>query len=97
MELKTIEDIVEKILSERYEARLDDFILYGFVLQQLGYNLDMPLKHFLVAHKREGMPSFKSVERARRKVQERNKSLKDVEMSKIRDKEQDKYINYNRS
>ena len=97
MELKTIEDIVKKILAERYEARLDDFILYGFVLQQLGYSLDMPLKHFLVAHKREGMPSFKSVERARRKVQAKHEELKDKRMSAIRDDEQKKYVDYNRS
>lgn len=48
MELKTIEDMVKDSMEKIYDARSDDFRLYGCVLNRLGVNMkDITLYDFL--------------------------------------------------
>lgn len=87
---KNLEDIVLNALEKIKLARQDDFILYGVVLQSLGVNLNRPLKDLFIYHKEMGCPSFESVTRCRRKIQETRRDLIDCSTAKIRkDKEEE--------
>ena len=74
--LKTIEGKVRSILQENEDARNDDMILYlalcNLYLKDAG---TMPLAEIMTRHKELGLPSFESVGRTRRKLQERHPEL----------------------
>ena len=96
MRLKDLQEIVYKILQKWTIARVDDFALYGFVLKELGIDLNMSLKHFLGSHKSIKAPIFESVSRCRRKLQEKHPELAEAKMVDVRTKEQEKYIEWSR-
>ena len=75
--LKSTEEIVIDVLRRNERARKDDFILYGSVLRQLGVDLHMSLKTYLARAKESKMPSFETVSRCRRHLQELMPELKD--------------------
>ena len=91
--------LVKKILEELPEARNNDMLLYYRVCEARNRTcLGMPFGMVLVNLKEFKLPSFKSVERARRKVQEKHPELaarKDIK--DVRKEEENKYINYARS
>lgn len=70
--LKTIEGKVKSVLQENEDARNDDMVLYlalcNLYLKDAGA---MPLAQILLNHKELGLPSFESVGRTRRKLQEK--------------------------
>ncbi len=74
--LKTIEGKVRSILQENEDARNDDMVLY-LVLCNLYLNHagSMPLAEIMTRYKELGLPSFESVGRTRRKLQERHPEL----------------------
>lgn len=93
--LRNIENIVKTILEERPETRGDDFILYAYFINK--YNpklLDVTAGAFLMSHDDLGVPNIKSVERARRKVQEKHPELLSEEKKKKRAEEEQTYIEY---
>ena len=94
---QNLEEIVLKSLEKFKLARKDDFILYGVVLQNLGVNLNRPIKDLFIYHKEMGAPSFASVTRCRRKIYEKRQDLIDWSTAKIRREEQDKFEEYSRS
>lgn len=61
-----------KMIMEKYPVTRDsDFKLYGFVCLLLcPETLDMSFRYVLWNHAKLGMPSYESVTRARRKMQE---------------------------
>ncbi len=74
--LKTVEGKVKAILQKNEDARNDDMVLYlalcNLYLKDAG---NMPLAQIMTNHKGLGLPSFESVGRTRRKLQERHPEL----------------------
>ena len=94
--LKTIEGKVRAVLQENEDARNDDMVLYlalcNLYLKDAGA---MPLAQILLNHKELGLPSFESVGRTRRKLQEKcPELLGSVRMQKIRAKGEKAYRRY---
>ena len=94
--LKTIEGKVRAVLQENEDARNDDMVLYlalcNLYLKDAGA---MPLAQILLNHKELGLPSFESVGRTRRKLQEKYPELLgSVRMQKIRAKGEKAYSRY---
>lgn len=93
MKITMIEPMVEKALRENKETRKDDFVLYYEVAKQI-VNPDITLKGALLNHKKLGLPPFESVSRCRRKLQERDNSLKDTETATYREAQEQEFIDY---
>lgn len=94
--IQTTEQLVYNALTSNENARQDDYILYGVILKNCGIDLHISLGSFLVNHKKLKAPSFKSVERARRKLEAKHPELIDKETKAFREQEEKKYIRYNR-
>lgn len=93
--LKNIEDVVEKILDIRDDARENDDILYLYVCEYFHRgSSSMTLKDFLKTRNKTTCPNFTSVTRIRRKVFKKRPELKPKEMTRIREDAIDDYINY---
>lgn len=88
------EKLVKHALKINTKARDNDQILYGQVLLDLGFDLNMSLREFLRGNYEQEIPSFKSVERARRKLQELHKELQGIKKNS-RLEESSEYIAYN--
>lgn len=74
--IKTIEKIVLDILENNLRSREDDFILYGAVLRRVGIDLkNTNLYYFLANAKGKKYPSFETVSRCRRHIQELRQDL----------------------
>ncbi len=94
--LKTIEGKVKVILQKNEDARNDDMMLYlalcNLYLEDAG---NMPLAQIMTKHKELGLPSFESVGRTRRKLQERHPELLgSVRKQKIRAAGEKAYCKY---
>lgn len=96
MKEKTIEEITFEVLKEKPWAREDDFLLFGSVLKRCGFDLDMPLKEFLLVAKKMNAPSLESVPRARRKIFENYPELQPLETKLKREEKEREYIKYSR-
>lgn len=94
--LNQLKNIVTRILTEREDARKDDFILFSYVLDEMGVPLNFDMRTMLHNHIIFGLPSFESITRARRKVQEENPELKDLKAVEIRTAEQEEYKEFAR-
>lgn len=88
------EKLVKNALIKNVNARDDDNKLYGQVLLDLGFDLNISLRDFLKRNYEMKIPSFKSVERARRKLQELHKELQGTKKDG-RLEESSEYIAYN--
>ena len=90
--VNVIENRVKEILQEYPETRENDNLLYTKYIEE--YHYVEFNKNTFVHYEKYGLPSFKTIERNRRKIQnEQNyfKASKDIE-KKRREAEQD-YIN----
>ena len=102
MELKQLKDIVIETLKQFDFTRGDDDLLYLNVLIKLDAKIptenlivDMRLADFFTYRKRYGFPSFESVSRCRRKVQEENPALRPCEaIQKGREIQQERFYNF---
>ena len=97
--LKTIEGKVKSILQKNGDARNDDMVLYlalcNLYLADAG---NMPLAQILTNHKELGLPSFESVGRTRRKLQEKHPELLgSLRMQKLRARGEKAYRRYAKS
>lgn len=95
--LKKLEDVIKPILEEYPQTREDDFILYAQLISK--YNpklLNITTGAFLMAHNTLKVPNIKSVERARRKVQEKHPELASERAKRRRAIEQQAYVQYGR-
>lgn len=93
-----VEKIVEKILEENIETRKDDFKLILEVFNKINENTKyIKFSYVLQNHKAMGLPSFESITRARRKIQERRQDLVDNKTAVKREEEIEEYEEYSRS
>ncbi|MCR5705168.1 MAG: hypothetical protein K6G85_11225 [Eubacterium sp.] len=96
--LKKIEDNVKAILEEKKETRGDDYVLYAEYVDRFFPDLrGKSFKELFCQHKELGLPSFESITRLRRKIQERSLALRPTESTRQKRKsaEQD-FISYAR-
>ena len=97
--LKTIENKVKTILKKNADARNDDKVLYlvlcNLCLDDAGA---MPLAEIMMQHKSLGLPSFESVSRTRRRLQEKHPELLgSLRMQKLRARGEKAYRKYAKS
>jgi hypothetical protein len=95
--IKKTEDIVLDVLENNLKARQDDFILYGAVLKRLGVDLKQGLYEFLAKAKENKMPSFETVTRCRRHIQELRLDLVDNKIAIAREENIERFKEYNLS
>lgn len=95
--IKNIEQYVLQTLEENPKSRCDDFILYGGVLKRMAVDIYMPLGVFLAEAKKNKMPSFETVSRARRLVQTFRKDLVDDDAKKVREQQEKEIRDYSKS
>ena len=94
--LNTVKNIVSRVLEKHEEAKKDDFILFSYVLDEIGVPTNFDMRTMLHNHKIFGLPSFASVTRARRKIQAEFKALTDAKTVEIRAAEQEEYKEFAR-
>lgn len=94
--LNKIKNIVIRVLEEHEEARKDDFVLLGYVLDELGVPINFDMRTMLNNHVIFGLPSFESITRARRKVQAEHPEYKEAKAVEIRAAEQEEYKEFAR-
>lgn len=94
MKFTFLEPLVEKALRSCEEAKKDDFILYLNVIELMEVDVNSSIKNLLMKHKSFKLPPFESVSRMRRKIQERNHELRDVQTYNNRQDAQQDYIDY---
>lgn len=92
-----MEERVRELLENIPETRKSDELLYAMYIEQY-YNIEFN-KHTFVNYQQYQLPSFKSIERTRRDIQVKNKSLVDKNKQEARaeigEKYKDYYINEN--
>lgn len=92
-----IESVVKEILTSIPATRSDDYLLYREMCSRLCPQAGaLPLSTALERHKSLGMPSWETVSRCRRKVQERCPELRDPATAKVRAEEEQQYKEYAR-
>lgn len=74
MRVQKVRPLVYEVLVNNPVARGDDFILINEVLKNF-VNEQMPLETVLTHHVELGVPSFASIIRIRRKIQEQHPEL----------------------
>lgn len=67
--LNKTNEIVLQVLEKHPKARDDDFVLYGFVIYYMGYNIDQSVRHFLGTAEQTGAPAFATITKCRRTLQ----------------------------
>ena len=93
--LINIEKIVENILEERIDARVNDDILYMHVCEHCHQgSSSMTMRNFWESRNIISCPSFASVTRARRKIFEKRPELKPPKVTELREKAMHDYIDY---
>jgi len=89
MEIQKIKDVVEEILKEDTRARNSDTWLIFQTLRAMGFNIFIDFKQL-----RE-MPSFETITRSRRYIQNNEgKYLSDEQMIKLRKEQEIKHKEY---
>lgn len=92
--MKNYYNIVKRILTDNSETRDDDMYLYALVVAESGLvGVDEPFYSVLAAAKEKKLPSYESVSRARRKVQEKEPDLRGHRY-KVRKLEEGEYREY---
>lgn len=95
MAKKDILAFVESILRKFPKTRDDDFLLYGYICYNTDADVwDKTFGYVMVNHQKLGLPSYESVTRARRKLQEIDPGLrgkKYAKRKKIQEEYREKY------
>lgn len=87
-----MEERVRELLENIPETRKSDELLYAMYIEQY-YNIEFN-KHTFVNYQQYQLPSFKSIERTRRDIQVKNKSLVDKSKQEARIEIEEKYKDY---
>lgn len=94
--IKNTEEYVLTVLERNLKARTDDFILFGGVLKEMGVDLRHTSVYDLLANaKFMGIPSFETVTRCRRHIQELRQDLKDGRTAIAREERKEDFKIYN--
>lgn len=89
------EEIVKPILEQHPETREDDFLLYAEVIREYRPELaELSVLDFFVAHRDLYCPSYESLSRVRRRLQEKYPELQSEKAKAKRAKEQAVYVAY---
>ena len=107
MEIIKLYDLVKKLLQEKEELRGDDDLLYLAVVQKVHPHWDngrintdiknAPIGEFFTMRKSAKLPTFESVTRCRRKVQEERPDLKPCEkIQEAREEQEEKFYNFSK-
>ena len=89
------EDIVKPILEEYPETRDDDFLLYAAVIEKCRPDLqNLSVIDFLTMHKDLYCPSYESVSRVRRRLQNKYPELASERAKARRSKQEAEYRAY---
>lgn len=91
--LYEVQELVYRALVDNPTTRSDDFIL---ILEVLSNYCDkgITLEGVIRNHKELGIPSFETITRARRKIQETHKELIDEKAKKVRKEEEKDFKEY---
>lgn len=92
---KNLKPIVKRILLDNEEAREDDFVLIGEIIAYFG-GADLTISDVAYHHFEYGLPSFESVTRCRRKIQNECPELRTVKGVTLREIEKQEYIEMSR-
>lgn len=91
------EEIVKPILEQHPETRGDDFLLYAEVIREYRPELaELSVIDFFVAHKDLYCPSYESVSRVRRRLQQKHPELLSEKAKEKRAKEEAIYRAYSK-
>lgn len=94
MKIKTLEATIEALLRKYPKLRGNDRKLYLAYLWKKGYPLDVTIKDFF---NDDTYPSYESVTRCRRKLQERfPELLPEKEIREERKRNKERYLDYAR-
>ena len=94
MKIRTVEPYVLEVLTTNKQSRKDDFILIECVIEKMVGITDLSFKTIMLNHKELNIPSFETITRCRRKLQETNPELVDEETEQYREEKIDEYIQY---
>jgi hypothetical protein len=86
----TVSSVVEDMLKKDHRARNNDKWLTFLVLRSMGFRIFIPYGDM------EKMPSFESISRCRRKLQEKGLYLADLEVVAWRSEEQKEMTGINK-
>lgn len=95
--IKDVEKLVLSSLEHNPKARENDFILYGSVLKRIGIDLKNTSLYDFLSTANGKYPTFESVSRCRRHIQELRQDLKDSKTAIAREEMQEIYKEYNRT
>lgn len=91
--INLVHQLVYDTLKNNPETRTDDFIL---IREVLSYWLsgEMSIDSLFLNHKQLGIPSFETITRCRRKIQEQFPELVNAEVEELREQEEGEYVHY---
>ncbi len=93
--LRGLEKIVYDVLLTRKNTRNNDFLLIRDVYYKFGVNTKMASFDIILSRATEcKLPPFESITRARRKLQRNFPELLDEDVAKLREQQQQIYIDY---
>ena len=96
--LKKLEDMIKPILKEQPQTREDDFLLYAEIIKACNPKLlQISARTLLICHNELNVPNIKSVERARRKIQEKYPELASERTKRKRAEEKGAYNTYSKT
>ena len=86
--MKDYNTVVEHILQRHPDARDSDFRLFGWVCAVIKPDvMSLPFKQVLWQHQELDLPSYETITRIRRKLQEKNPELRGKAFQKRHEKE----------
>ena len=88
-------ELVKEILEKHPFARYDDYILYGYVMNEYGYSMNICFSEVSELIREKCLPAMITVWRARRKVMELYPELRGKSY-KNRDAQQMEYVEFSR-
>lgn len=94
MEIKQIQSVVKKVLIIDEKSRKNDNHLICETMRRMGFNIERSFKDVMNDNL---TPSFESITRARRKVQQEHPNLKDDYISRLRVEREEMFREYSRN
>lgn len=89
------EVMVLEILKEVEAARSDDYILFAEIIDRFYHDIsDIPFHKALVNHREVNLPSYESITRVRRKLQNKYPEYASERTKKLREKMEAEYVAY---
>ena len=94
MEIKQIQSVVKKVLIIDEKSRKNDNHLICETMRRMGFNIERSFKDVMNDNL---TPSFESITRARRKLQQEHPNLKDNYVAQLRVQQEEIYREFSRN